>query len=84
MPLISHSTRHHNHVVHPPHIPRSPGKEYLLLALSCMGEWELEVEDDIVLLLGDLTVCMYVHVRREGTSCDTGNRIQEAGWKTRR
>ena len=36
-------------------IPRSPGKEYLLLALSCMGEWELDVDDDIVLLLGDLT-----------------------------
>lgn len=39
------------------HIPRSPGKEYLLLALSCMGEWELDVDDDIVLLLGDLTAC---------------------------
>ena len=37
------------------YIPSSPGKVYLLLALSCMGEWELDVDDDIVLILGDFT-----------------------------
>ena len=55
-----------------PHIPRSPGKEYLLFALSCMGEWELDADDDIVLILGDLTACEGRQGR--GMSCDTGSR----------
>lgn len=61
------------------HIPRSPGKEYLLLALSCIGEWELDVDDDIVLLLGDLTACG--EEGGGGTKChviqETGHRKQE-------
>ena len=35
-----------------------------------MGEWELEVDEDIVLILGDLTAC----VEGTGTGSKTGNR----------
>ena len=66
------------------HIPRSPGKEYLLLALSCMGECELEVDDDIVLILGDLTACEHDMRREEGkhhVMQETGYRKQEGQFK---
>ena len=64
-------------------VPRSPGKEYLLLALSCMGEWELEVDDDIVLMLGDLTACEGKRRGRRGRGgrCHV---IQETGTGSRK
>jgi hypothetical protein len=41
-----------------------------------MGEWELEVDDDIVLILGDLTACEGTGEGEEGEGCHV---IQEAG-----
>ena len=59
------------------YIPRSPGKVYLLLALSCMGECELEVDEDIVLMLGDFTErrCPKWE-KEEGCVCGKGESIK--------